>query len=60
VEYYRAVDLHGCIPPQQWIPQMDRRLLRQRRPKKAADERNGQIDAEVARLKNRGLRAEHK
>ncbi|MFM2096369.1 MAG: hypothetical protein RIS70_3493 [Planctomycetota bacterium] len=64
VEYYRLQAIFmPAFRPKQWIPQMERRLLiASASQKKAADEKNGKIDAEVARLKkeNSDQRASYK
>lgn len=53
VEYYRMQAVFmAAYRPKQWIPQMDRRLLvATASQKKAADEHNGKLNAEIARLK---------
>lgn len=64
VEYYRLQSiLMTALRPKQWIPQMDRKLLMATATqKRAADEHNGKIAAEVARLNKElaDLRAQHK
>ncbi len=64
VEYYRLQSIFmTAFRPKQWIPQMDRRLLvASASQKKAADEHNGKLDAEIARLKKElaDLRAQFK
>ena len=53
VEYYRLQSIFmTAFRPKQWIPQMDRKVLvASAAQKKAADEHNGKLDAEIARLK---------
>lgn len=52
VEYYRLQSIFmTAYRPKQWIPQMERQLLvATAAQKKAADEQNGKVDAEIARL----------
>jgi hypothetical protein len=52
-DYYRMQAVFmGALRPRQWIPQMERRILvASASQKKNADEHNGRIDAEIARLK---------
>ncbi|MEI6538540.1 MAG: DUF1553 domain-containing protein, partial [Planctomycetota bacterium] len=53
VEYYRMQSIFmTAYRPKQWIPQMERMVLvATAAQKKAADERNGKVDTELARLK---------
>ena len=53
VEYFRLQSIFmAAFRPKQWIPQMERRLLvATAAQKKSADEHNGKLDAEIARLK---------
>ena len=53
VEYYRMQSIFmTAFRPKQWIPQMERRLLvASASQKKTADEHNGKLDVEIARLK---------
>ncbi len=64
VEYFRLQSIFmTAFRPKQWIPQMERRLpVATAVQKKAADEHNGKITAEVARLTKElaELRAQHK
>lgn len=64
VEYYRLQAVFmSAFRPRQWIPQMERRLLvATASQKRAADEHNGKLDAEIARLKKElaDLRGQHK
>ncbi len=64
VEYFRLQSIFmTAFRPKQWIPQMERRLLvASAAQKKAADEHNGKLDAEIARLKKElaDLRAQFK
>lgn len=64
VEYYRMQAVFmSALRPRQWIPQMERRLLvATASQKRAADEHNGKLDAEIARLKKElaDLRAKFK
>ena len=64
VEYYRMQAVFmSAFRPRQWVPQMDRRLLvATASQKKAADEHNGKLDVEIARLKKElaDLRSQYK
>ena len=64
VEYYRMQSIFmTAFRPQQWIPQMKRRLLvASASQKKAADEHNGKLDVEITRLKKElaDLRTQYK
>ncbi len=64
VEYYRLQAVFmAALRPRQWIPQMERRILvASAAQKKSADEQNGKLDAEIARLKKElaDLRTQHK
>ena len=64
VEYFRLQSIFmTAFRPKQWIPQMERRLLvASAAQKKAADEHNGRLDTEIARLKKElaDLRAQYK
>jgi hypothetical protein len=64
VEYYRLQAIFtAALRPRQWIPQMERRILvASASQKKAADEHNGKLDAEIGRLKQElvELRAQYK
>ncbi len=53
VEYFRLQSIFmAAFRPKQWIPQMERRLLvASAAQKKSADEHNGKLDVEIARLK---------
>jgi len=53
VEYYRMQSIFmTAYRPKQWIPQMERMVLvATAAQKKAADEQNGKVDTELARLK---------
>ena len=53
VEYYRMQSIFmTAYRPKQWIPQMERRLLVATASQKTtADEQNGKVDTEIARLK---------
>ena len=53
VEYYRMQSIFmTAYRPKQWVPQMERRVLVATvAQKKAADEQNGKVDTEIARLK---------
>lgn len=53
VEYYRMQSIFmTAYRPKQWVPQMERKLLVATASQKAAaDEQNGKVDAEIARLK---------
>ena len=63
-EYYQLQAIFmGALRPREWIPQMDRRLLiASAAQKRTADDHNGKLDAEIARLKKEltDLRAEFK
>ncbi len=62
VDYYRLQSiLMTAYRPKQWIPQMDRKVLvASASQKKAAEEHNDKLDAEIGRLKKElaGLRTE--
>ncbi len=64
VEYFRLQSIFmAAYRPKQWIPQMERRLfVATASQKKEADEHNGKLTAEVARLKKElaDLRAQFK
>ncbi len=64
VEYFRLQSIFmAAFRPKQWIPQMERRLLvATAAQKKSADEHNGKLDVEIARLKKElsDLRAQFK
>lgn len=53
VDYYRMQSIFmSAFRPRQWIPQMERRVLvASAAQKKAADEHNGKLDVEIARLR---------
>ena len=53
VEYYRMQSIFmAAYRPKQWVPQMERRLfVATASQKTAADEQNGKVDTEIARLK---------
>ena len=53
VEYYRMQSIFmTAYRPKQWVPQMERMVLvATAAQKKAADEQNGKVDIEIARLK---------
>lgn len=63
-DYYRMQAIFmGALRPRQWIPQMERRLpVATAAQKKAADEHNGKLEAEIARLKAEldGLRNQYR
>ena len=63
-DYYRLQSIFmTAYRPKQWIPQMDRKVLvASASQKKAAEEHNGKLDADIARLKKElaNLRAEFK
>ena len=52
-EFYRVQAIFmGAFRPKEWIPQMERRILvASAKQKKAADENNARVDAEIAKLK---------
>ena len=52
-EFYRVQAIFmGAFRPKEWIPQMDRKILvASAKQKKAADENNARVDAEVAKHK---------
>lgn len=64
VEYYRMQAVFmSAFRPKQWIPQMDRKLpVATASQKKAAEEHNGKLNSEIARLNKEkaDLRATHK
>ncbi len=64
VEYYRMQSIFmSALRPKQWIPQMERRLLiATASQKKGAEEHNGRLDVEIARLKKEltDLRSQYK
>jgi hypothetical protein len=64
VEYYRVQSIFmAAFRPRQWVAQMERRLpVASAAQQKAADEHNGKLDAETARLKQEltDLRTEYK
>ena len=64
IEYYRLQSVFmTAFRPKQWIPQMDRKVLvASASQKKTADEHNGKLDTEIARLKKEltDLRAQFK
>ncbi|WP_050985999.1 PSD1 and planctomycete cytochrome C domain-containing protein [Schlesneria paludicola] len=63
-EYYQLQSIFmGALRPREWIAQMDRKLLiASAAQKRTADEHNGKLDAEIARLKKElsDLRTEFK
>ncbi len=64
VEYYRMQSIFmTAYRPKQWVPQMERMVLvATAAQKKAADEQNGKVDIEIARLKKEltDLRVQYK
>ncbi len=64
VEYYRLQSIFmAAFRPRQWVPQMERRVfVASAAQKKTADEHNGKLDAEIARLKKEltDLRTQYK